>query len=44
MPEPYAVRYANGKRYVYKTKKDYQAGKLSSFGRTNKRLKASGSI
>ncbi|EGD33335.1 hypothetical protein [Capnocytophaga sp. oral taxon 338] len=41
MSEPYAVRWADGKRTVYKTKKDYESGKLSSFGRTNQRLSAS---
>ncbi|MGP1500195.1 MAG: hypothetical protein ACTTJM_00210 [Bergeyella cardium] len=43
MPEPYAVRYDKGKKVgSYKTKKDYEAGKLSSFGRTNRRLKSNG--
>lgn len=41
MGEPYAVRHTDGKRIVYKTKKDYESGKLSSFGRTNQRLSAS---
>lgn len=44
MSEPYAVRYSNGKRSVYKTKADYEAGKLSSFGRTTRRLRASNAI
>lgn len=39
MPEPYATRWENGKKVgSYRTKKDYQAGKLSSFGRTAQRL------
>lgn len=44
MPEPYAVRYDGGKRTVYKTKKDYEVGKLSSFGRTNRRLRNANAI
>lgn len=44
MPEPYAVRYTDGKRQAYRTKKDYQRGKLSSFGRTNQRLRSSGAL
>ncbi|MDY3449822.1 hypothetical protein [Riemerella anatipestifer] len=44
MPEPYAVRYTGGKRQAYRTKKDYEKGKLSSFGRANRRLKANGAI
>ncbi|MGV4405263.1 hypothetical protein ACQ1PF_09535 [Ornithobacterium rhinotracheale] len=45
MPEPYAVRMgANGSKQYYKTKRDYEAGKLSSFGRTNQRLRRSGAI
>ncbi|SFN67702.1 hypothetical protein SAMN05444369_101290 [Capnocytophaga haemolytica] len=38
MPEPYAVRWTGGKRQVYRTKRDFEYGKLSSFGTTNKRL------
>jgi hypothetical protein len=41
MGEPYAVRWTDGKRTVYKTKKDYEMAKLSSYGRTNQRLYAS---
>lgn len=44
MPEPYAVRYDNGVRTAYKNKKAYESAKLSSFGRTNQRLKKSGAI
>jgi|GEM_PF-2731222 hypothetical protein len=39
MGEPYAVRHTNGKRTVYKTKADYERGKLASFGNGNQRLK-----
>ena len=41
MGEFYAVRWTDGKRTVYKTKKDYEKAKLSSYGRTNQRLYAS---
>ncbi len=37
MPEAYAVRMgSNGIKSYYRTKKDYQMGKLSSFGRAGK--------
>ncbi len=40
MGEPYAIRIgSDGKRHVYQTKKDYEYGKLSSFGRAGKHAK-----
>lgn len=45
MPESYAARWENGKKVgEYKTKRDYEMGKLSSFGRTNQRLKKSNAV
>lgn len=40
MPENYAVRMRpDGKKDYYRTKRDYEYGKLSSFGRATKSSK-----
>lgn len=45
MPEPYATRWDNGKRVgYYKNKKAYESGKLSSYGRTNQRLRKANAL
>nr|DAF09087.1 MAG TPA: hypothetical protein [Caudoviricetes sp.]DAS17178.1 MAG TPA: hypothetical protein [Caudoviricetes sp.] len=44
MGEFYAVRVSGNKKTYYKTKSDYEKGKLASFGNTNKRLKKANAI